>query len=96
VQQLRRFLGGQAVQHDGLDDGAHLRREPDQGLADVAVLDRQQHLVSAAGAAPAFPNTAATLPRVRIRLSSRRIAIPASARRVKRQLHGGRARLTCG
>jgi hypothetical protein len=45
VQQLRRFLGGQAVQHDGLDDGAHLRRQPGQRLADVAVFDRQQHLV---------------------------------------------------
>ena len=45
VQQLRGFLGGQAVQHDGLDDGAHLRRQPRQGLTDVAVLDRQQDLV---------------------------------------------------
>ncbi len=45
VQQVRRFPGGQAVQHDGLVDGAHLRRQPGQRLADVAVLDRQQHLV---------------------------------------------------
>jgi hypothetical protein len=34
-----------AVQYDGLDDGAHLRRQPGQRLADLAVLHRQQHLV---------------------------------------------------
>jgi hypothetical protein len=34
-----------AAQYDGLDDGAHLRRQPGQRLADVAVLHRQQHLV---------------------------------------------------
>ena len=43
------FPGGQAVQHDGLDNGAHLRRQCGQGPADVAVLDREQHLLLGTG-----------------------------------------------
>ena len=44
-----------AAQYDGLDDGAHLRRQPGQRLADVAVLHRQQHLVLRGRRDPGVP-----------------------------------------